>query len=176
MNLTDINVSFNCLIISPKVWIIRVYPTPASLPTRSASLRTSFRSLSRTARGSANAIKSNVRKTIALNDMLLVLLLFLPSLPLFTRACRSIIFATHIHVYVRPRRRGTPTCPADSAVNVCKLASPISHARRLPVASTMCDGSHGKPVTSFCEKSIGQACFPRCFVRMSYVADDLRKV
>lgn len=31
MNVTDTNVSFNCLIIPPWVWIIRVYPSPITL-------------------------------------------------------------------------------------------------------------------------------------------------
>lgn len=49
---------------------------------------------------------------------------------------RSIIFSTHVHlrrVYAAFTKEGLLHALADSAVNVCKLASPISHARRLPV-------------------------------------------
>jgi len=127
INLTDINVSFNCLIISPKVWIIRVYPSPVSLRS---SLRLSFPSLSHGK--AANAIKSNVRKTIALNDMFVARSSpppspFLPpaSPTLCTRAYRSIIRYTYTrtHVYAHPRRRNSLYARADNAVNVCKLSS-----------------------------------------------------
>lgn len=63
------------------------------------------------------------------------------------------LFATHIHVYAHPRRRNSYML-ADSAVNVCTLASPALVTLDDYWSLRWCDGSHGKPVTSFCEKSI----------------------
>lgn len=102
----------------------------------------------------ANAIKSNVRKTIALNDMFVARSSppspLSPSQPtlrpvpaaLYTRLPAQ-LYSLHMYTYACVRaftKEGLLHALTDSAVNVCKLASPISHARRLPVGY---DGAMG---------------------------------
>ena len=138
LNLTDINTSFNCLIISLKdnssLSLSHHLPAivpPIIIPSLSHRKATNAKS--------PMCARQSRSTTCLLLALLLHHHLFLS---LFTRAYRSIMHLrihTLMYVYVHLRRRNFCML-ADSAVNVCKLATPISHAKRLPVAATMLMG------------------------------------
>ena len=104
LNLTDINASLNCLIISPK----DMNNSSLSLSHHLAMIIPSI-VIPSLSHGKANAIKSNVRKTIALNDMFVACSSPPPPPPLplalYTRLPFNYALTyTHtcMHVYVHP--------------------------------------------------------------------------